>query len=125
MRLRTFAAAAAAAATLVTGPALAAPALAGTSGAAGVHGCNYTDSTPTISMARNSSGTAVKQAQCLLEYWGYDVGSSGIDGDFGEDTNDATRSFQYDSRYYCTTRLSVDGEIGTNTWRALRGDGCP
>ncbi|GHC45894.1 peptidoglycan-binding domain-containing protein [Streptomyces cinnamoneus] len=124
MRLRTCAAAAATAAIFAAGPLPATPAMAAASTAAGVHGCNYSNSTPTISMARDSGGPAVKQAQCLLLYWGYSVGPSGIDGDFGRDTHDATIGFQYDSKY-CSNRLTVDGEIGPNTWRALRGNGCP
>lgn len=124
MRMRSLAAAVAltAAAFASTGltAASARPAPAGTTVTTvvpGPYGCNYTDSEPQIS--RGSKGAAVREAQCLLRYWGESLGSSGIDGDFGPATESAVRSFQ---GKYCG--LSVDGIVGPKTWHALKNDGC-
>lgn len=80
-------------------------------------GCNHTTATPEISLG--SQGKAVKQAQCLLKYWGFSVGPSGVDGDFGKDTRSAVIKFQ---KKYCD--LEPDGIVGKNTWRALKTSGC-
>ncbi|MEV1069648.1 serine/threonine-protein kinase [Streptomyces sp. NPDC050263] len=60
------------------------------------------------------SGNRVVQLQCMLTRRGYAVGGSGVDGDFGPDTETAVRSFQSDKG------LAVDGIVGKNTWGALR-----
>ncbi|MEU3619678.1 protein kinase [Streptomyces sp. NPDC006872] len=60
------------------------------------------------------SGKRVVQLQCMLTRRGYDVGGSGVDGDFGPDTETAVRGFQSDKG------LAVDGIVGQNTWGALR-----
>ena len=59
-------------------------------------------------------GQRVVQVQCMLTKRGYSVGSSGVDGDFGKATDAAVRSFQSDKG------LEVDGQVGANTWAALR-----
>ncbi len=59
-------------------------------------------------------GQRVVQVQCMLAKRGYSVGSSGVDGDFGKATDAAVRSFQSDKG------LEVDGQVGPNTWSALR-----
>ncbi|PAZ12667.1 serine/threonine protein kinase [Streptomyces sp. SA15] len=59
-------------------------------------------------------GQRVVQVQCMLTKRGYSVGGSGVDGQFGEDTVSAVRLFQSDKG------LAVDGDVGTNTWAALR-----
>ncbi|MET7473145.1 serine/threonine-protein kinase [Streptomyces sp. NPDC005648] len=56
----------------------------------------------------------VVQVQCMLTQRGYSVGSSGVDGQFGKDTDAAVRKFQTDKG------LEVDGQVGPNTWAALR-----
>lgn len=56
----------------------------------------------------------VVQVQCMLTKRGYSVGSSGVDGQFGKDTDAAVRRFQSDKG------LEVDGQVGPNTWAALR-----
>jgi serine/threonine protein kinase len=56
----------------------------------------------------------VVQVQCMLTKRGYSVGSSGVDGQFGKDTDTAVRQFQSDKG------LEVDGQVGPNTWAALR-----
>ncbi|MFC0596861.1 serine/threonine-protein kinase [Streptomyces palmae] len=59
-------------------------------------------------------GAAVKQVQCILRARGYSIGPSGLDGEFGTDTRTAVKRFQK------ARHLEVDGQVGVNTWRALR-----
>ncbi|MFP3989873.1 protein kinase [Streptomyces sp. E11-3] len=59
-------------------------------------------------------GQPVVQVQCMLSKRGYSIGGSGVDGQFGDDTRAAVRLFQSDRK------LAVDGEVGPNTWGALR-----
>jgi peptidoglycan hydrolase-like protein with peptidoglycan-binding domain len=83
--------------------------------------CHYTSSQPQLS--EGSSGTAVKQAQCELN-WAYAYGHSTnygngpyggltVDGIFGANTNAATRAFQ------SCVHIGVDGIIGPDTWSEL------
>lgn len=81
-----------------------------------VFGCNYTTARPTLD--KGDSGDAVREAQCLLNYWG-SVPHLTVDGDFGTNTLASVKYFQ---TWYCS--LTVDGEIGPNTWRALDTSGC-
>lgn len=67
--------------------------------------------TPTVK--RNSIGDAVRHLQTRLTQAGYHVGSSGIDGFFGKDTEHALRLFQRHQG------LQVDGIAGPCTWQAL------
>ena len=69
-----------------------------------------------VQVQRGSKGDAVKAAQTLLNKNG--AGLS-VDGDFGGNTDTATRNFQR------SAGLGVDGVIGPNTWRELvaRGSG--
>jgi len=60
-------------------------------------------------------GQRVVQVQCMLDKRGYGVGSAGVDGQFGKDTASAVKAFQSDKG------LEVDGQVGPNTWAALRG----
>jgi peptidoglycan hydrolase-like protein with peptidoglycan-binding domain len=83
-----------------------------------VFGCNYTNSTPTISYG--STGAAVKEAQCLLRYWGFNPGT--IDGIFGTNTKAAVLGFQ--GWLHISCGLAVDGIVGTHTWHALKNPGC-
>lgn len=64
---------------------------------------------------RGDRGQRVLQVQCMLTKRGYSVGGSGVDGQFGADTESAVRLFQSDKG------LAVDGEVGPNTWAGLRG----
>jgi peptidoglycan hydrolase-like protein with peptidoglycan-binding domain len=52
--------------------------------------------------------------QCILTHRGYSVGPSGVDGQFGKDTQAAVEAFQTDKH------LQVDGQVGPQTWGALR-----
>lgn len=74
--------------------------------------CGYTSSQPTL--AYGSSGTAVKQAQCELN-WAYQNqhGTLSVDGSFGTATKNATINFQR------CVHLSADGVIGPDTWSQL------
>lgn len=72
--------------------------------------CTYTNSEPTV--RQGSSGTAVKQVQCELNYSLRSV-SLAEDGDFGAKTAAAVRKFQG------CANLSVDGVVGPKTWGAL------
>ena len=66
---------------------------------------------PTI--RRGTKGADVIECQTMLTRLGYDLGSCGIDGDFGRATEKAVRSFQSDNK------LVVDGVVGPMTWDAL------
>ena len=59
------------------------------------------------------SGTSVKVLQEKLIKLGYDCGSLGADGDFGNSTYQAVRKFQKDAK------IGVDGIAGHNTLVAL------
>ena len=59
-------------------------------------------------------GQRVVQVQCMLTKRGYNVGSAGVDGDFGRATESAVKQFQ------SAKGLEVDGQVGPNTWAALR-----
>ncbi len=64
---------------------------------------------------RGDSGPQVREVQCILQARGYDIGPSGVDGQFGDDTQAAVERFQ--RRH----NLQVDGQVGEHTWAALRG----
>lgn len=66
---------------------------------------------PTV--RRGDKGTEVTELQTMLWRLGYDLGSCGIDGDFGKATQAAVKAFQKD------TGLSQDGVCGPLTWDAL------
>ena len=67
-------------------------------------------------LSRGSVGTQVMSLQILLMGYGYSVGNSGADGDFGAFTEQAVLRFQKDQY------LEVDGVVGQNTWsRLLKG----
>ena len=62
---------------------------------------------------KGSKGKAVTEMQTMLDKLGYDLGSYGVDGDFGRATEAAVKSFQSDHR------LTVDGICGPATWAEL------
>ena len=64
-------------------------------------------------LRRGSNGEYVTLAQTALVNKGYDLGSCGVDGDYGKATEAAVRKFQTDSG------LTADGVIGPATWAAL------
>lgn len=67
---------------------------------------------PTI--RRGNKGKDVTEAQTILKSLGYDLGSYGVDGDFGSATERAVKAFQKDHG------LTQDGVIGPMTWDALQ-----
>lgn len=69
------------------------------------------DKKPTL--RKGDQGSYVTLAQTLLIQRGYDCGSYGADGKFGNATEKAVKAFQKDSG------LDVDGIIGKATWDAL------
>ncbi|MEU6148231.1 protein kinase [Streptomyces sp. NPDC047081] len=60
------------------------------------------------------SGKRVLQVQCILTRRGYSVGDTGVDGEFGPDTESAVRAFQTERG------LDADGIVAHDTWNALR-----
>lgn len=66
---------------------------------------------PTIK--RGSKGEYVTLLQTKLVQLGYDIGSAGIDGNFGRGTEAAVKEFQKDHG------LTEDGICGPKTWEAI------
>lgn len=64
-------------------------------------------------LKRGSKGDYVRILQTMLENKGYDLGSYGIDGDYGRATEAAVKAFQKDHG------LKADGICGEKTWAAL------
>ncbi|MDQ0188852.1 peptidoglycan-binding protein [Alicyclobacillus cycloheptanicus] len=61
-----------------------------------------------------STGVAVEEIQTQLNKLGYNCGTP--DGDFGTNTENAVKAFQADQN------LTVDGQVGPQTWQALFGE---
>jgi len=55
----------------------------------------------------------------MLIALGFDVGPSGIDGKFGDDTEKAVKQFQEKNKNYDGNELKVDGLVGPDTSDAL------
>ncbi len=72
------------------------------------------NSRPTL--RRGSKGEAVREMQAMLDRLGYDLGSYGVDGDFGKDTEAAVKRFQSDHG------LAADGICGRATWARLNSE---
>ena len=70
-----------------------------------------TDALPTLK--RGMKCEYVTLLQTKLANKGYDLGSYGVDGDFGQATEKAVRAFQK------ANGLVVDGIVGQKTWSAL------
>jgi peptidoglycan hydrolase-like protein with peptidoglycan-binding domain len=68
---------------------------------------------PTLSV--DAEGETVKAMQILLIRYGYSCGKAGADGDFGNGTLQALKSYQKDKG------LTVDGCCGAKTWSSLLG----
>jgi N-acetylmuramoyl-L-alanine amidase len=68
---------------------------------------------PTLS--KGAEGAAIKAMQILLIGYGYSCGKAGADGDFGNSTFQALKSYQKDNN------LIADGCCGSKTWAALLG----
>lgn len=70
---------------------------------------------PTRNIANYTEGDDVKWVQEKLKAMGYSLGSYGIDGKFGNTCEAAVKQLQRDYG------LSVDGIVGANTRKALKG----
>ena len=66
-------------------------------------------------LKKGAKGEEVKTLQRLLVAYGFSVGKSGIDGDFGNATYTAVIAFQR------MKGLDQDGIVGKDTWSALLG----
>lgn len=66
-------------------------------------------------LKKGAKGEDVKALQTLLIGYGFDCGSSGVDGSFGSATDKALRTYQK------AKGLSVDGSCGPATWSKLLG----
>ena len=64
-------------------------------------------------ISKGSKGDKVRVLQELLLGRGYDLGTYGADGDFGETTHRRVVAFQV------ANGLTADGIVGENTWRKL------
>lgn len=62
---------------------------------------------------KGCKGETVAEMQGILERLGYDLGSCGVDGDFGRMTEKAVKAFQKDHG------LKTDGICGPKTWKEL------
>ena len=75
----------------------------------------YVEEPKTTKIYKNGmTGSVVKTIQTQLIELGYDLGSWGADGDFGDCTEMAVRQFQQDRG------LEVDGKVGEQTFAALQ-----
>ena len=68
-------------------------------------------SLPTV--RKGDTGNVVKILQAFLVAYEYSIGISGIDGDFGSDTESAVKQFQKNSG------IDIDGIVGKDTWFKL------
>ena len=66
-------------------------------------------------LKKGAKGGQVRALQALLTGYGYDIGRTGVDGDFGPATDSAVRKYQ--SR----NGLETDGSVGPATWKKLLG----
>ncbi|MFJ1768140.1 GH25 family lysozyme [Amycolatopsis sp. NPDC088138] len=100
-------------AVLLVFPAATAATVITTAAAAPVAVCGHTSSQPTLK--QGATGTEVAEAQCELSLAtkASRYPPIGADGSFGPATDARVRVFQ------ACAALSVDGEIGPNTWAAL------
>lgn len=75
-------------------------------------------------LEKGSEGPAVESLQILLKGRGYSLGrfgpnQDGVDGEFGDATENALEAFQEDNVDTEGKPLEVDGKAGPKTWAAL------
>lgn len=66
-------------------------------------------------LSKGTEGDTIKAIQTLLIGYGYSCGKAGADGDFGNGTYNALKTYQKDKG------LVVDGCCGAGTWSSLLG----
>lgn len=71
------------------------------------------ETTKLPTLKKGSKGEYVTLLQTKLKNKGYNLGSYGVDGDFGSATEKAVKEFQKNNG------LTVDGIVGEKTWKAL------
>lgn len=64
-------------------------------------------------LKKGDRGTQVETLQRLLASHGFDIGSSGVDGSFGDDTHNAVVKFQE------INGIKANGIVGIDTWSLL------
>ncbi|MBV1936301.1 peptidoglycan-binding domain-containing protein [Streptomyces sp. BV286] len=72
----------------------------------------------TVQPSTSQVTAAGKEAQCLLQYQGYNPGT--IDGIFGRNSTAAAKKFQGVVNDACNINLDEDGKVGPQTWPHLR-----
>lgn len=71
-------------------------------------------------LERGDRGESVKQMQEILNQMGYDLGSSGVDGLYDEETETAVKQFQSEmNQQFPEAHVLVDGKVGNQTWAFL------
>ena len=75
-------------------------------------------------LRKGDKGTYVTELQSDLVKLGYNLGTfgpnkDGVDGSFGQKTEDAVKDFQRTHKDASGKQLAADGVVGTNTWWAL------
>jgi Putative peptidoglycan binding domain len=82
------------------------------------HGLWYAgiSDTDTAVLRTGSTGPQVAEVQCLLRHLGFSLGSAGVDGEYGQDTQSAVIIVQQQHG------LDHDGMVGSRTWHALRAE---
>ena len=78
----------------------------------GTEAAKQDSSRPTL--RKGSKDQAVTEMQSMLQKLGYDLGSWGVDGDFGKETEAAVIRFQ------AGHGLEADGVVGPLTWAELK-----
>ena len=64
-------------------------------------------------LRKGAKRSEVKTLQRLLFVKGYSIGTSGVDGSFGKDTESAVKEYQRNHE------LEIDGVVGSVTWKTI------
>ena len=66
----------------------------------------------------NEPQNAIKAWQAFLLCWGFDIGSDGIDGQFGRNTEEATKKWQEKAKSYGAD-VEINGVVDTDDWENI------
>ena len=82
----------------------------------GIAGSETLSKTPTLSTSTGWNNAAVKPLQVYLQSLGYDLGSKGVDGQFGKDMKACIKKYQSDNKL-----PYADGKVTSKmyTWKKL------